>query len=454
MASLSRILSRQIHVSARRHALSKFSMPAMSPTMTEGGISNWNKKEGDTFAAGDVILEIETDKATMDVEAQDDGVMAKIMIPEGTKGIKVGTPIAIIAEEGDDLSAAAEFAEKAQAESSSGSSSPPKEESKPEPPKSEDKPKPTESSPPPKSAPAKDELQSGDVIFATPIAKKIALERGIPLGKVKGTGPEGRIIRADVESYKTAASPTSTTTIGASSESVAAYTDTPLTNMRKVIGTRLLESKTQIPHYYVTVDVDMERVIKLREVFNKSLQAKEDSKAKLSVNDFIVKASALALRDVPEANSAWLGEQIRQHHKADICVAVATPTGLITPIVKDVGSKGLTEISSETKALAKKARDGKLAPHEYQGGSFTISNMGMMGVSHFTAIINPPQSAILALGSVVPTLVPADNEKGFATKQIMKATLSADHRIVDGAVAARFLGALRSYLENPLSFML
>lgn len=445
-----------MHMSARRQALAKFTMPAMSPTMTEGGIASWKKKEGESFTAGDVILEIETDKATMDVEAQDDGVLAKIISADGSKNIKVGTVIGVIAEEGDDLSAAADFAAKAESES-------PAEESTSEPPKEEAKkeaPKPAETSAPKKTeAPAsKEELKSGSIIFASPIAKKIALEKGIPLSKIKGTGPDGRIIRADVENYKeaapSAASKTSTTSIGAPSTAAAsAYTDTPLTNMRKVIGTRLTESKTQIPHYYVTVDIDMGKTLKLREVFNSSI-AKEDSKAKLSVNDFIVKASALALRDVPEANSAWLGDAIRQYHKADICVAVSTPTGLITPIVKDVGSKGLSEISSETKALAKKARDGKLAPHEYQGGSFTISNMGMMGVSHFTAIINPPQSAILALGSVVPTLVPASNERGFETKQVLKATLSADHRIVDGAIAAKFLGALRSYLENPLSFML
>ncbi|KAF9512353.1 hypothetical protein BS47DRAFT_1486294 [Hydnum rufescens UP504] len=441
MASIARILSRRIHFSARRNALSKFTMPAMSPTMTEGGIASWKKKEGDSFTSGDVILEIETDKATMDVEAQDDGVLAKIIAADGSKNIAVGSTIAILAEEGDDLSAAVDIAE-------SESPLPPKESGTlPSPPP----PTPTielkldaEPNTTSKPSPPRPEFNSGERIFASPIAKKIALERGIPLGKVKGTGPGGRIVLSDIESYK----PLETATAGAKTASPSTispvdssthYTDIPISNMRKTIGARLTQSKQELPHYYVTVEIDMGRTLKLRE---------------LSVNDFIVKAAALALRDVPEVNSAWLGDTIRQYHKADISIAVATPTGLITPIVRDVGAKGLSAISTETKALAKKARDGKLAPQEYQGGSFTISNMGMMGVSHFTAIINPPQSAILALGSVIPTLVPADNEKGFDTKQILKATLSADHRVVDGAVNAKFLQALKGYLENPLSFML
>jgi pyruvate dehydrogenase E2 component (dihydrolipoamide acetyltransferase) len=223
--------------------------------------------------------------------------------------------------------------------------------------------------------------------------------------------------------------------------------------MRRTIGQRLTQSKTEVPHYYLTVDIDMGKTMKLREVFNQSMAGKEGA-TKLSVNDFIVKAAACALRDVPEVNAAWMGEVIRQFHKADVSVAVATPTGLITPIVRDVGAKGLASISSETKALAKKARDGKLAPHEYQGGTFTISNLGMYDVSHFTAIINPPQSAILAIGTTNATLVPADNEKGFEVRQVMKATLSADHRVVDGAVGAKWMASFRSYLENPLSFML
>ncbi|KAF9787134.1 dihydrolipoamide acetyltransferase [Thelephora terrestris] len=447
MASqFARILSRQIHGSARRNALSKFTMPAMSPTMTEGGIAQWKVKEGQKYSAGDVLLEIETDKATIDVEAPEDGILAKIISADGSKGVAVGFPIAIVGEEGDDISGAdalASEASKPEPQSTKAEEIPPEPK---ETPKEESKPTPT-------PTPSKAELRTGDIIFATPIAKKIALERGIPLAKVKGTGPNGRIIREDVEKFKP-----STESVGASTSQPAAatseFTDIPLTNMRRTIGSRLTEAKRDRPHYYLTVDIDMGKVLKLREVFNKSL-AEKDKGVKLSVNDFIVKAVGLALADVPEANTSWMGEYIRQWKKADISIAVATPTGLITPIVTDVGSKGLTTISADTKALAKKARDGKLQPQEYQGGSFTVSNLGMFGISHFTAIINPPQSCILAVGATVPTLVPApETEKGFKTAQIMKATLSSDHRTVDGAVGARWMAAFKGYLENPLTFML
>ncbi|KAG8844852.1 pyruvate dehydrogenase complex dihydrolipoamide acetyltransferase component (E2) [Tulasnella sp. 330] len=469
-----------LHSSTRRHALSKFTMPAMSPTMQEGGIASWKKQPGETFTAGDVILEIETDKATMDVEAQDDGVLAKIMVGDGSKGVKVGTTIAIMAEEGDDISGADALASES---SSSDAKSVPSEYNKDaEDSKAESKQSPTSpalsagTEAPKSMAPqgtkdtsaagqelgkGKKDLSKGDRIFATPIAKKIALEQGIPLAKIKGTGPEGRITREDVEKYKpgsttaAAAQSSASKASKASNEPVASeYTDMPVSNMRKVIASRLLQSKLELPHYYVTVDVDMGKTNKLREVFNKSLAEKEGG-AKLSVNDFIVKASAMALKDVPDVNSAWMGETIRQYTKADICMAVSTPTGLITPIIRDVGGKGLATISSEAKALAKKARDGKLQPAEYQGGSFTISNLGMFGVSHFTAIINQPHAAILAVGATQATLAPAPHEeKGFEVKHIMKATLSSDHRVVDGAVAARWLAAFKGYLENPLSMML
>ncbi|KAG1757447.1 dihydrolipoamide acetyltransferase [Suillus lakei] len=444
-SSIARVLSRQMHMSARRHALTKFSMPAMSPTMTEGGIASWKKAEGETFTAGDVLLEIETDKATIDVEAQDDGILAKIIAPDGSKNVAVGSPIAIMAEEGDDLSGAAQMA----SEPSATPPSPPKEESTPQPPKAEEAPKAAPSQ-------AKPELAKGERIFASPIAKKIALERGIPLAQVKGTGPEGRIIREDIEKYQPPAAAASAVaaTSSAPAASLPEYTDIPVTNMRRVIGSRLTQSKQELPHYYLTVQINMDKTMKLREVFNQTLGEK-DKAAKLSVNDFILKAVACALNDVPEANSAWLGEVIRQYKKADISVAVATPTGLITPIVKDVGSKGLATISGEAKALAKKARDGKLAPQDYQGGTFTVSNLGMYDIEHFTAIINPPQSCILAVGTTKPTIVPAPEEdRGFKTVNMMKATLSSDHRTVDGAVAARWMTAFKGYLENPLTFML
>ncbi|KAG8738512.1 pyruvate dehydrogenase complex dihydrolipoamide acetyltransferase component (E2) [Ceratobasidium sp. 414] len=422
----------------------------MSPTMTEGGIASWKKKEGESYAAGDVLLEIETDKATMDVEAQDDGILAKIIRGDNSKNVAVGTPIAIVAEEGDDLAGAVDMAKAAESEKPA-----PKEESKPE---AKEEPKPESK---PKEAPkegkaaesTKGQLDVGTPIFATPIAKKIALERGIPLAKVKGTGPDGRIVREDVEKFQPSAAAASAP-VGAVDGGAPAYTDVPVSNMRRTIGQRLSQSKQEVPHYYVTTDIDMGKVMKLREVFNAGLAGKEGA-TKLSVNDFIVKAVACAMQDVPEANSAWLGDQIRQNHAVDVSVAVATPTGLITPIIKNVGGKGLTTISTEAKNLAAKARAGKLQPVEYQGGTFTVSNLGMYGVSHFTAIINSPQSCILAVGATQPVIVPApEEEKGWRTAQIMKVTLSSDHRTVDGAVAARWLQAFRGYLENPLTFML
>jgi len=412
--------------------------------MTEGGIAQWKVKEGQKYSTGDVLLEIETDKATIDVEAPEDGILAKIISPDGSKGVSVGSTIAIIGEEGDDLSGADALA----SESSKPQPEPTRAKEKtPELPK--EQPKEIPQSTPTTS---KVELPTGDIIFATPIAKKIALERGIPLAKVKGTGPNGRIIREDVEKFVP-----SSESVGTSVSQPATtpeYIDTPLTNMRRTIGSRLTEAKRDRPHYYLTIGIDMGKVLKLREVFNKAL-AEKDKGAKLSVNDFIVKAVGLALADVPEANTSWMGEYIRQWKNADVSIAVATPTGLITPIVTGVGSKGLTTISAEAKALAKKARDGKLQPQEYQGGTFTVSNLGMFGIDHFTAIINPPQSCILAIGATVPTLVPApETEKGFKTVQIMKVTLSSDHRTVDGAVGARWLAAFKGYLENPLTFML
>ncbi|KLO20239.1 dihydrolipoamide acetyltransferase [Schizopora paradoxa] len=436
----------RIHSSARCAALSKFTMPAMSPTMTEGGVASWKKKEGESFAAGDVLLEVETDKATIDVESQEDGVLAKIIAQDGAKNIAVGAPIAIIAEEGDDLAGAEEMASQAAQEKVE---TPKKEEEAPAPqPKQESTPKAE-----PAKESSKTEIPKGDRIFASPLAKKIALERGIPLSKVKGTGPEGRIIREDVENFKAPAGASAgAATPSSPSAPSTDFIDIPVSNMRRTIGLRLTQSKQDIPHYYLTTAIDMSKVTKIREVFNKGLAEKG---AKLSVNDFIMKAVALAMNDVPEVNSAWLGEVIRQYKKTDISLAVATPTGLITPIIKDVGSKGLASISAEAKALAKKARDGKLQPHEYQGGTFTVSNLGMFEIDHFTAIINPPQSCILAVGSTHETLVPApEEERGFKVTPIMKVTLSSDHRTVDGAVGSRWLAAFKGYLENPLTFML
>ncbi|GAA5894565.1 hypothetical protein JCM8208_006274 [Rhodotorula glutinis] len=471
---------RQFHASPAPFALQKFLFPAMSPTMTEGGIASWKVKEGDSFAPGDVLLEIETDKATMDVEAQDEGVLGKILVGDGSKAVQVGSPVAVIGEEGDDFSEKAlQEVLKEDVSTADADVAQPKEETKQDKPeaKKDDEPKKSDDKPAPKKdAPKKEsslELSADrPVILATPMAKRLALEQGVPLAQVKGTGPEGRILKEDVEKFAASkpsssaapAGPAAAAKASPSAGAGAGYVDTPVTGMRRVIAQRLTESKATTPHYYLTVEVNMDRVNKLREAFNTAAKSADTAGAtkdgvkagvKLSVNDFIVKASALALQDVPEANSGWHGEFIRQYETQDVCVAVSTPTGLITPIVADAGRKGLATISAQAKQLAAKARDGKLKPEEYQGGSFTISNLGMMGVESFTAIINPPQSCILAIGATDKKLVvDPSSDKGFKEVSVMKATLSCDHRVVDGAVGARWLKAFKSYLESPLSFML
>lgn len=408
----------------------------------------------------------------MDVEAQDDGVMAKIVLQDGSKAIPVGTTIAVIGEEGDDISGADAIVSQNEAPAAKSEES---KDNKPKETATESKSESSTSTTAALATPADEtkygsggggreaqkapekagEFKDRPKFFASPLAKKLALERGIPLAQVKGTGPDGRIVKVDIENFKATSSAvsaeTKTPTSAAAPAAQAEFEDIPVSAMRRTIGKRLTESKQNLPHYYVTVEINMDRVMKLRQVFNKA----GDGKVKLSVNDFILKASSLALAEVPEANSAWLGDTIRMYKKADISVAVATPNGLITPIVKDVGGKGLASISAEMKALAVKARDGKLKPEEYQGGSFTISNLGMFGVDSFTAIINPPQSCILAIGGTSEKLVSApEDPKGFKAVQVMNVTLSSDHRTVDGAVAAKWLAAFRRLMENPLTFML
>ncbi|KAI8993496.1 pyruvate dehydrogenase complex dihydrolipoamide acetyltransferase [Pilobolus umbonatus] len=432
-------------------------MPALSPTMTAGALGTWQKKVGDEVVPGDVLVEIETDKAQMDFECQEEGYLAKILVETGSKDVTVGQPIAIFVEDPKDVAAFENFSAK-DIESAS----------KPEQPKEESEPKESE----PKEETEKETKSAekasssneadGDRVKASPIARKLASERKINLDEVKGTGSGGIITKEDIENYKASAPkatstsaapapasiPTAYTPKGAAGE---AYTDIPTTNMRRIIASRLSESKQQVPHYYVTVEINMDKTNKLREVLNKS----SEGKYKLSVNDFVIKASALALKKVPEVNSAWQGEFIRQYNSADISVAVATPSGLITPIVTAAETKGLSTISAQVKDLATRARDGKLSPNEYQGGSFTISNLGMYGVSHFTAIINPPQACILAVGGAQQKLVPDEtNEKGYSVRNVMEVTLSADHRVVDGAVGATWLQAFREYMENPLKMML
>lgn len=384
----------------------------------------------------------------------------------------VNSVIAITGEEGDDLSGADALAKEAEQEfasASAGDKGAKGDEGKKEEKKETKKEEAKKPEPPKKDAPPKQPSQEsqpseiGDLprVFATPIARNLAQARGIPLAKVQGSGPGGRIVKEDIEKYAPEAAGGAAVAPTASTGGDPAYTDTPLSNMRRTIASRLTESTQTVPHYYVSIDVEMDKVLQLREAFNRASveSAKGDAEkakaAKLSVNDFIFKAAAIALKKVPSVNSAWHGEFIREYHVQDISMAVSTPNGLITPIVRNVGAIGLAEISAKSKALAKKARDGKLKPEEYQGGTFTISNMGMMGTTHFTAIINPPQSAILALGTTTERLVPdEDAERGFRTVQVMQATISSDHRVSDGAASARFMQAFKAALENPLSFML
>ncbi|KAI8641055.1 pyruvate dehydrogenase complex dihydrolipoamide acetyltransferase [Parasitella parasitica] len=422
-------------------------MPALSPTMTAGGIGKFQKAVGDAINPGDVLVEIETDKAQMDFECQEEGFVAKILVSEGDKDITVGKPIAIFVDDESDVEAFKDFTlEDASPSAASAAPDASAEESLPA---TEEK---KQSAPAPVTS-----ASSEGRTEASPLARLIANDRGIDISKIQGSAPGGRIVKSDVESFKetSAAAPTASAAVPAAyaPQGVAgdAFTDQPTTSMRKIIATRLAESKQTVPHYYLTVEVSMDKVSKLRQVLNQSGKGEY----KLSVNDFVIKASALALKAVPEVNSAWQGDFIRQYNSADICVAVATPTGLITPIIGQAETKGLSAISSQVKDMAKRARDGKLAPAEYQGGSFTISNLGMYGVSNFTAIINPPQSCILAIGGTQQKVVADETtESGFFVRDVMEVTLSADHRVVDGAVGATWLQSFKGFMENPLKMLL
>ncbi|CAJ0640920.1 15003_t:CDS:2, partial [Entrophospora sp. SA101] len=425
------------------------SMPALSPTMTMGSLGTWQKNIGDEITPGDVLVEIETDKAQMDFECQEEGYLAKILVESGTKEVNVGKPIAVLAESKDSIE---EFADFAVEEAGATPPSPKAEETE------EIKP---ETPSPSTSQPSSSPPPSSERIFASPVARRLAVERNISLDQVTGTGPKNRITKSDVENYiasggaakqqqPTTKQPSSRQTkISTATPTVAAYKDIPLSNVRKVIATRLSESKQAIPHYYLTVEVEVDEVLKLRETLN----SQSNGRYKLSVNDFIIKAAASALMVVPEVNSAWYNDFIRQYQSADVSVATATPTGLLTPIVRNAQSLGLASISNQVKELAGRAREGKLAPEEYQGGSFTISNLGMYGIKSFTAIINPPQSCILAIGSAEKKLIldsSSSNTGGeYRVVNTLHATLSCDHRVVDGAVGAQWLKEWRSYIENP-----
>ncbi|MGR3794556.1 pyruvate dehydrogenase complex dihydrolipoamide acetyltransferase [Vannielia sp. SX4] len=421
-------------------------MPALSPTMEQGTLAKWLVKEGDTVSSGDLLAEIETDKATMEFEAVDEGVIGKILIEEGTEGVAVNTPIAVLLEEGESADDIKEGG------SAPKSEAPAKEEAKAEAPAST----PAASAAP--AAPSKD----GERIFASPLARRIAADKGIDLASIKGSGPKGRIVKSDVENAKPGAAPAkeeakapaaaAAAPAGPSADAIAKmyegreYEEVKLDGMRKTIAARLTEAKQTIPHFYLRRDIQLDALLKFRSQLNKQLEGRG---VKLSVNDFIIKACALALQAVPDCNAVWAGDRVLKLKPSDVAVAVAIEGGLFTPVLKDADTKSLSALSAEMKDLATRARDRKLAPHEYQGGTFAISNLGMFGIDNFDAVINPPHGAILAVGSgVKKPVVGADGELTVAT--VMSVTLSVDHRVIDGALGAEFLKALVENLENPM----
>ncbi|MFC4165909.1 pyruvate dehydrogenase complex dihydrolipoamide acetyltransferase [Teichococcus aestuarii] len=443
-------------------------MPALSPTMTEGTLARWLKKEGDAVKAGDVIAEIETDKATMEFEAVDEGVLGKILVQEGTEGVKVNAPIGVLVEEGeavpDDAGAAApKPAPKQEA---------PKQEAAKE--KAPEQVAPNRPGTPPATEAPKAEQKpapaaQGDRVFASPLARRMAQQAGIELSDVQGSGPNGRIVKADIEAAagkpKQAPAPAAAPKAEAAAPTAAPaaakapapaitapHTAVPNSSMRKVIAKRLAESKATVPHFYVSMDIELDALLKLRADLNGRAPKDGPGAFKLSVNDLIIKAAARVLRQFPNVNASWTDDAIIQYHDVDISVAVSIPDGLITPIVKKADQKGLAAISNEMKDLAARAKSGKLKLEEFQGGSFSISNMGMYGVTSFSAIINPPQGGILAVGAGQQRPVVKDGALGIAT--VMTCTLSVDHRVVDGALAAEWMAAFKKVVEDPLSLML
>ncbi|MCA0044711.1 pyruvate dehydrogenase complex dihydrolipoamide acetyltransferase [Celeribacter litoreus] len=427
-------------------------MPALSPTMEEGTLAKWLVKEGDTISSGDVIAEIETDKATMEFEAVDEGVMGKIIIAEGSEGVKVNEVIAILLEEGEDASAMDNIGKAAAA------------------PAAAEAPKAEAAAPAPAAAaaPAAPVSASGERIFASPLARRIAAQKGLDLSAISGSGPKGRIVKADVENATAApkaeapkaaapaAAPAAAAApAGPSADAVAKmyagrdFEEVKLDGMRKTIAARLSEAKQTIPHFYLRRDIQLDALLKFRAQLNHELTG---SGVKLSVNDFIIKAVAKALQEVPAANAVWAGDRVLQMKASDVAVAVAIEGGLFTPVLQDADVKSLSALSKEMKDLAFRARDRKLAPHEYQGGSFAISNLGMFGIDNFDAIVNPPHSGILAVGSgVKKPVVGEDGELKVAT--VMSVTMSVDHRVIDGALGADLLKAIVNNLENPLKML-
>ena len=430
----------------------EITMPALSPTMTEGNLAKWTKKEGDKIKAGDVIAEIETDKATMEVEAVDEGTLGKIVIAAGTEGVKVNAVIALLLEEGEDKKALASWKPKeepkAQAQAANQKVSEKEGAAAAPAPAAASALAPQASKAPaaPVATATASATMAGGRVKASPLAKRIAKERGIDLSGVMGSGPGGRILRADVENH------TGGGAGGQVRRNPVEFVQMPNNSMRKVIARRLLESKQQVPHFYLTVEVEMDALLEARTQLNGLAMNKAGKDAqpayKLSVNDMIIKAVALALRDKPTCNVSWYDDAIIQYTNVDISVAVATEGGLITPIVRNADQKSLPQISTEMKDLAKRARDNKLKPEEFQGGGFSISNLGMYGVSTFQAIVNPPQACILAVGATAPKLVMKHGQ--VQTINVMNLTLSVDHRAVDGALGAEYLQGLKRYIEQPL----
>ena len=433
-------------------------MPALSPTMEEGTLAKWLVKEGDTVNSGDLLAEIETDKATMEFEAVDEGVIGKILVEEGTEGVKVNTAIAVLLEDGesaDDIGDTAAPAPAAEASAPEKAATPAEQYAAATP------------------APAAPASSDGGRIFASPLARRIAADKGLDLSQIKGSGPKGRIVKADVETaaaqpaeaQPAAATPAEAAPAaapaaakapeGMSSSAVEKmyegrdYEAVPLDGMRKTIAARLTEAKQTIPHFYLRRDIQLDNLMKFRSQLNKQLEPRG---VKLSVNDFVIKACALALQQVPDANAVWAGDKVLKLTPSDVAVAVAIEGGLFTPVLKDAEMKSLSALSAEMKDLAARARDRKLAPHEYQGGTFAISNLGMFGIDNFDAVINPPHGAILAVGAgVKKPVVEADGELAVAI--VMSVTLSVDHRVIDGAMGAELLTAIKDNLENPMTML-
>jgi pyruvate dehydrogenase E2 component (dihydrolipoamide acetyltransferase) len=438
-------------------------MPALSPTMTEGKLSRWLKKEGDEVKSGDVLAEIETDKATMEVEAVDEGYLAKIVVPDNTDGVAVNAVIAILTEQKGESIDAPKETKAPQDTSSETPAEPPKE-----------VPTPVEATA--KPAPAQSNGHDSERIFASPLARRMAKQAGIDLSAIKGSGPNGRIVKADLESQPAAAKPTAAEPAPATAASVqtaappaapvspkpatapqaqtitAPHKKIPNSSMRKIIAKRLLESKQTVPHFYLTSNIEIDALLKLRADLNAKSAKDGPGAFKLSVNDLIIKACAVALRRHPNVNSTYTEQDIILYDDVDISIAVAIPDGLITPIIRKADQLGLAAISNAMKDLGARAKSGKLKPEEFQGGGFSISNLGMFGIPEFSAIINPPQSAILAVGAGEKRAVVKNDAIVIAT--MMTVTLSCDHRVVDGALGAEFLSTLKAIIEDPLSLML